>query len=275
MEATEKTFNTSETNDDLIEAFRVYRMDSKNIKESTLKQNNIPVLRRFGQLLEGKPIIEATDEDYRAFLRKWKNNAHTYNTAVNTINQFRKFMKLAYLGMKAMKTPEHEDLNLVKARSDADKILAAARTEQDKAIIIMMSYGGVAREDVSAMKRKYFTIHDDHVTLTYHRIKTNVKASVEFIEKSAFLATFLENGNYKDDDFLFISTTGPTKGHPLKPAGITKVVERLCRFSGVEWHCHLFRHLRATEMARAGDNVFDLDNMFGWKKSSIFERYRL
>ena len=148
---------------------------------------------------------------------------------------------------------------------DIDRLVAALRTERDRAMVDAMLLGGLRRcevlglrlEDIRSGERKVF-------------IADGKGGRQRLIPMSARFFTTL--ARYLDDerpsdvstDSVFVVLKGPTRGSPLSAFGLDEIMRGARRRAGLEHaSCHQLRHTCFTRLREAGMSIEALQAQAG------------
>ena len=148
---------------------------------------------------------------------------------------------------------------------DVDRLVAALRTERDRAMVDAMLLGGLRRcevlglrlEDIGSGERKVF-------------IADGKGGRQRLIPMSARFFTAL--ARYLDDerpsdvstDAVFVVLKGPTRGAPLSAFGLDEIMRGARRRAGLaQASCHQLRHTCFTRLREAGMSIEALQAQAG------------
>ena len=149
--------------------------------------------------------------------------------------------------------------------SDVDRLVAALRTERDRAMVDAMLLGGLRRcevlglrlEDVHSAERKVF-------------IADGKGGRQRLIPMSArFFTTFAryldqERPTDASTDAVFVVLRGPTCGAPLSAFGLDEIMRGARRRAGLaQASCHQLRHTCFTRLREAGMSIEALQAQAG------------
>jgi len=234
------------------------------------KPNTIKGIRKAFALFPGDRkdrVEDIPDDDWHAFLDGYNDSPNTHNAFLDVLNKTRVMLGLPRLVRKHKKQVPRADLNLKHVDATYEKLLGVITTDRDLVIVNVMRYGGLRASEVASLNVGSFDMHDDHVIIAFYREKTNIQARVPVVECAPVIAKYLLRRGGTPDDPAFVSTHENFRGERLSYIGIYGMIKRLCARAGVKFHPHLFRHYRATELAKNGYTKWDLDNMMGWSKT--------
>jgi site-specific recombinase XerD len=149
--------------------------------------------------------------------------------------------------------------------SDVDRLVAALRTERDRAMVDAMLLGGLRRcevlglrlEDVRSAERKVFIADGKGGR------QRLIPMSARFFTT---LARYLDQERPVDasTDAVFVVLRGPTCGAPLSAFGLDEIMRGARRRAGLEQaSCHQLRHTCFTRLREAGMSIEALQAQAG------------
>lgn len=136
----------------------------------------------------------------------------------------------------------------------ASALLAALRTQRDRAMVLAMLLGGLRRCEVLGLRLADVALADRKVTITegkggHHRI---VPIAPGFF---AALTHYLNAERPADaaTASVFVVLKGPRRGRPLSAAGIDEILSGARGHAGLaQVTCHMLRHTCLTRLREAG-----------------------
>ncbi len=137
---------------------------------------------------------------------------------------------------------------------EADRLLAALRTDRDRAMVLAMLLAGLRRCEVLGLRFADVQVADRRLVITegkggHHRV---VPAANRFF---AALGDYLhgERPAAADTDRLFVVLKGPRRGLPLSAEGLDEILAGARGRAGLEHAtCHELRHTCLTRLREAG-----------------------
>lgn len=154
-------------------------------------------------------------------------------------------------GVPLLRTPR--TLPRVLAPETANALLAALRTERDRAMVEAMLFGGLRRCEVLGLRLADLSAGERRVFVAagkggHHRV---VPISARFFTTlAAYLAEERPTSDAKE---VFVVLKGPHRGAPLTAAGLDQVVRGARERAGIaELTCHQLRHTCFTRLREAG-----------------------
>jgi len=138
--------------------------------------------------------------------------------------------------------------------AEADRLLAALRTDRDRAMVLAMLLAGLRRCEVLGLRFADVQIADRRLVITegkggHHRV---VPAANRFF---GALGDYLheERPAAADTDRLFVVLKGPRRGLPLSAEGLDEILAGARTRAGLEHAtCHELRHTCLTRLREAG-----------------------
>jgi integrase len=138
--------------------------------------------------------------------------------------------------------------------AEADQLLAALRTDRDRAMVLAMLLAGLRRCEVLGLRFADVQIADRRLVITggkggHHRV---VPAANRFF---GALGDYLheERPAAADTDRLFVVLKGPRRGLPLSAEGLDEILAGARKRAGLEHAtCHELRHTCLTRLREAG-----------------------
>jgi integrase/recombinase XerD len=149
--------------------------------------------------------------------------------------------------------------------ADIDRLIAALRTERDRAMVDAMLLGGLRRcevlglrlEDIGSGERKVFIADGKGGR------QRLIPMSARFF---ATLARYLDHERPADvtTDAVFVVLKGPTRGSSLSAFGLDEIMRGARRRAGLaQASCHQLRHTCFTRLRQAGMSIEALQAQAG------------
>lgn len=148
---------------------------------------------------------------------------------------------------------------------DVDRLVAALRTERDRAMVDAMLLGGLRRcevlglrlEDIRSGERKVFIVDGkggrQRLIPMSDRFFTTVARYLDY-ERPSEVST----------DAVFVVLKGPTRGSPLSAFGLDEIMRGARRRAGLtQESCHQLRHTCFTRLREAGMSIEALQAQAG------------
>jgi integrase len=214
------------------------------------------------------PAYAIPDVEWHAFLDEYQSDPATHNNYMVVLNKLRASCGMPRLERGYIKIKPRGKLSLPKTDNDYAKLISVVDNDRDRVILGTLRYGGLRAGELVSLRVENFEVHDDYVVIRFYRGKTNVQAEVVVIEPAPEIGRYLDRLGGKPSDAVFFSNAYNHPREPLTYQGVWKMVRRWCVKASVKFHPHMFRHYRATELAKQNLTKWDLDNMFGWQGKS-------
>ena len=202
---------------------------------------------------------EWTKHDYKAVLKRfygWLNK--TGKTRLD-LSWIRLTMK-----KNQIKLPE-EVLTL----EEVEKLANAALNYRDKALIMALYESGARAGEFLPLKIKNVEFNDMGCKITLHG-KTGSR-KIPLIHSTPLIKAWLENHPGKDDPeaYLWCGLGYANKGEMLSHQALKKILVECAQRAGIKKkvYPHLFRHSRATELAKKMTEA-EMCQFFGWTLAS-------
>jgi integrase/recombinase XerD len=137
---------------------------------------------------------------------------------------------------------------------EVDALLAALRTQRDRAMVLAMVLGGLRRCEVLGLRLGDLRVGQRRVFIGegkggHQRI---VPVSARFFAVAAAYLEAERPGGISTDR-LFVAVKGPRRGEPLSAYGIDEILSAAKRRAGLAHaSCHELRHTCLTRLREAG-----------------------
>ncbi len=205
-----------------------------------------------------------TKIDYRRAIKqfyKWlKGNGETMPPEVKWIKKNGGTIEKRYLGQTLI--PE-----------EIDSLIQACDTIRDKALIAFLYETGARIGEILSM-----SIGDFIPSQIAAKARLNGKTGeriIPIVTSVPYLAQYLTAHPLRNDKSapLWICTANFNRNKPLKYVAVEGLLKNLKKITGIKkrMNPHMFRHARATELAKHLTEV-QLDNYFGWRIGSAQTR---
>jgi len=219
-------------------------------------------IERLIDWLNSQPYSDYTRTDYLVILKRfyqWMRGTdpsdHDYPREVKWIRVQRKRKRIL---------PE-----TLLTKEDIERLVRATENPRDRALILTHYESGCRIGEILSLKIENVSFDRDGAVLLVNG-KTGsrrVRIVVARHALSQWLATHPKGGDPKSYVWLGIGTVGRHK--PLKYESIRRIYRNLTKRAGVEKrvYTHLFRHTRATELAKSLTEA-ELKEYLGWVQDS-------
>ncbi len=237
-------------------------------------------LKRIAKML-GKDFDQATKEDMERVVAEISISPLSEYTKQNLRVTIKKFYRWIY-GLPKGKNPGITDWIPTSVKNNNQKmpedmlseeeitrIIEATPITRDKAIIALLWDTGLRIGELGSLRIKNIKF-DNYGAVLMVKGKTGTRR-VRTILSTSYLTNWLEEHPFKDDPdaslWVKLGIEGDTG--PMDYYGMRKQIKTAARKAGVNKriHPHLFRHSRATEMAKHLTEA-QMKEYFGWVQGS-------
>lgn len=246
-------------NDGILQVYLRKRKNEK-IADKTLK-DDIDVLTHFMAFLNGKEITEALINDYLdsindyTFMRNGKEVKYSKFTIYHNESILKRF--LAYINPEfgkliSPKLPKNRKLTKkILDQQDIEKLINACLTNRDRALISFLYESGARKGELLSIRIDNVKFDENGAIVIIPEGKTGPRR-IRVIFSASFLRQWIDTHPRKEDPnaFLFCSLSHPYG--VLSFTGLRNQLDTLATRSGIgkEIYPHLFRHSRATHLAK-------------------------
>jgi site-specific recombinase XerD len=273
-----KKSSIGERNKELILRFKDHCL-SRGLSESRIIKY-ISLLKRIARML-GKDFDLATKEDIERVVAEISTSTLSEHSKQNLRVAIKKFYRWIY-GLPKGKNPEITDWISTSLRKNNQKLpedmlseeevmrmIEATPITRDKAIIALLWDTGLRIGELGSLKIKNVKF-DDYGAILIVKGKSGARR-VRTILSTSYLTNWLEEHPFKDnpDAPLWVKLGIDGDNGPMNYYGIRKQIITAAKKAGVKKriHPHLFRHSRATYMAKYLTEA-QMKEYFGWVQSS-------
>ena len=138
--------------------------------------------------------------------------------------------------------------------AEVDRLVAALRTQRDRAMVLAMLLAGLRRSEVLGLRLVDVQVADHRLVITegkggHHRV---VPVANRFFDA---LGAYLHDERPANarTDRVFVVLKGPRRGLPLSAEGVDEILDGARRRAGMEHAtCHELRHTCLTRLREAG-----------------------
>jgi integrase/recombinase XerD len=236
-------------------------------KKFLLNKTTEKELRPIIAKIEQSQYEESTKVDLKLVLKqyyKWQNN--------NKPNPLTDFFKTT------LKHGKHKIPDDLLTKEEVEKMITACKNNRDKALIKMLYESGARVGELGMMKIKHVVFDDNGIMATIPQGKTGARR-IRLIESERYLRNWLQDHPYKNnsESFLWLNLHEPYENVDygsmrmiiVKKAILANVKTYATKSGGTHTrvHPHLFRHSRATELAKHLTEQ-QMKVYLGWTQSS-------
>lgn len=222
-----------------------------------------------------KSFLSVTEEDITTFLCELEQSHYSvytkrdFKVALKKIFKFlgkENLVKDVRTSVKGSKKKLPEELL---TKEEIIKMIEAADHPRDKAIIALLYEGGLRIGELASLKIKNIQF-DDYGTVVKVRGKTGERV-VRVVSAASLLAAWLEMHPRRDDKeaLLLVNLSTNYKKKGITYQSIYQNLKRIAKKAGIKKKVtpHLFRHSRATHLARNLTEA-EMNEYFGWVQGS-------
>jgi integrase len=230
--------------------------------------------------LENIPLEEYRKEDFIRILGKRKEQVE-YSTMRKDYQKMRIFFRWLTNEDWKIKIQTKEKVitnNDLLTNEEIGKLINACKYTRDKALISLVSETGARINEILSLNIKNIQVKDNHIEINIpiESSESKVHHRVVFVvETQKYLIDWLnEHPCSKPNEPLFVTLSGEIKrlSYSSTNALLQRVRKKVKIGKKVYWH--LFRHTRATEMAKDKSLTDRISiKLLGWKDSQMFKRY--
>lgn len=158
-------------------------------------------------------------------------------------------------------------------RSEVVALVGSLRTWRDQAIAGLMVFCGLRAGEVLALDVRDVDIGGRWLTVIGKGSKER-RVPLDIDVAGAIQTYLLAERPETETSRLFVVAKGPTRGHPLKPAGLRTIFRYHRITSGVPGgHPHALRHTFGTALAEAGVDIAVMQALLGHAHIDTTARY--
>jgi integrase len=237
--------------------------------------NNIVILIRFSKWCK-KSFAELTDEDLDAY---WK----TLKVKKSTVGLHKKLVKTL---LKKVNPTVVEEIKVKRTKNDITpdqlltddevyRLLDAATTARDKAIIACLSDSGARIGELLSTTISDAKFDNDGCLLWLREGKTGDRHT-RLIFASSYLRHWMEVHPRKNNPNAPLFCSFRTPNNVISQTGLYDVIRAIKQKTGItkRTNPHMFRHTKATYLAKKLKSEQKIKGILGWKAdSTMLSRY--
>lgn len=215
------------------------------------------------------------EEDIIKFLSQLEQSDYSQYTKIDYKVVLRRFFRFLGKGdlVKDIKTTLKRNKKKLPeellTKDEVIKMIKAADHPRDKAIIAMLYEGGLRIGELASLKVKNVTF-DEHGAIIKVRGKTGERM-VRIVSSASLIAAWLEMHKRRDDKEapLWVNLSTNYKKEGITYQAVKQNLKRIAEKAGIKKNItpHLFRHSRATHLARDLTEA-EMNEYFGWVQGS-------
>jgi integrase/recombinase XerD len=174
------------------------------------------------------------------------------------------WIKLSTSGLKA----EHDILT----KEEIDSMIRSCNTRRDRALIGTLYESGMRLGELSSMKINDI-LWDENGCIVNVRESKTIPRPIRIIAFSGFLELYLNHRNLQSE-WVWLAQDNAWRGKRMSDKSIRRLVKRIGRKARIRKNIypHLFRHSRATELAKVLTDQ-QMRIYFGWSRNSTMPSY--
>jgi len=260
---------------------------SKSTKSTSI--NNIFCALNQMSLGIKKPYLEITRSEMAAYSREMRVNRKTEyspRTIASKNTYIMNFFKWLYninnieykgdnpdvVSHMSKKAPRKvllptAMLTLVEVRA----LVEACHKIRDKTVLMMLYEMGCRARELTQLKIKDVVWSTHSVDVTIQKSKSRPRVNT-LIDSFVYLQEYMNRHPFRGNGEapLFVNLSNAQFGRALLYQGLTSIIRTSRKRARIskKIHPHLFRHSRATELARKGWTEAELREWFGWSPTS-------
>ncbi len=160
-----------------------------------------------------------------------------------------------------LKAPQRLPRGLTPA--EVGRLVGSFRTLRDKAIALLMLYGGLRSSEILSLQMQDFDLPGGKVRVWGKGGRERV-VPVDADALRLVHRYILYERPESEESLIFLAAKGPHSGKPLTPAGLRRIFRYHRARSGVPaGNPHRLRHTYATNLAQAGVDAYVLRDLMG------------
>lgn len=159
--------------------------------------------------------------------------------------------------------PKPEAPRIINFEDDFQRLLTAARTYRDKALLSAMYDGGLRisqalglrHEDIDVARRRLHVVrraNNSNGALSKQRTPFTVAMPERFMTLYGLSLTDEQLMLDIDSEYVFVNLSDRNRGAPMRYANAVQIVEGIGRRAGVPLTPHTLRHTHGTALAKTG-----------------------
>lgn len=156
---------------------------------------------------------------------------------------------------------------------EVERLLAVIDNKRDRALVMLMLYGGLRVEEAVNVKREDMTLaRETTLPARLHVLGKGRKEGIVYLKRDAYEvveAYRQESGVWRPDQPLFTNQ----RGQPLTVAGVQWLMRGYAQASGVAVTCHRLGHTCARWLAEGEMPLLSLARFLGHSSLSSTQRY--
>jgi len=222
---------------------------------------------------DGQKVSDVTKKQYKINIKRflyWYAKENRDNLSIYDL-----YMRLAErvnLGdtkRKKENEPENKPVEHVFTQVEIDNMIEEADTTRDKAILTVLAESGCRLGEITGCRIKDFKMLKKGCELKLPKGKTGPRI-VPLLESAGRIDSWLRVHPLRNDPDAALWVKEHGNHEAIKGPTIYAIVKRVAKKAGIKRraHPHMFRHTRATDLARENTNPEAMKQFLGWEKNS-------
>lgn len=154
---------------------------------------------------------------------------------------------------------------------DVRAMIEACHKIRDKTVLMMLYEMGCRARELTQLRIRDIVWSTHSVDVTIQRSKSCARVNT-LIDSFVYLQEYMNRHPFRDNSEvpLFLNLSNSQYGRALLYQGLFSIIKTARKRARIskKIHPHLFRHSRATELAKKGWTEAELREWFGWSKTS-------
>jgi integrase/recombinase XerD len=220
---------------------------------------------------DGSKVSDVTKKNYKIGIKRFLYwYARTHREDLVTYDHYTRLAERVTEGdVKKKKDSDDVPTKHVFTQEEIDKMIEVADTVRDKAIITTIAESGCRLNEIAGCRIKDFKRLTTGFQLKFPNSKTGSR-TVPLLESAGRIESWLRIHPLRDDPNAPLWVKEHGQHNQIKDCTIYSLVRRIAEKAGIDRraHPHMFRHTRATDLARENTNPEAMKQFLGWGKNS-------
>jgi site-specific recombinase XerD/ribosomal protein L40E len=239
------------------------RVTANELGKMSFKEANEFELRKIYRYLKEKWKSDESKRLYLSILScfyRWLFKTDSCPQQIKWIKEVQKGLKHVFKSPEEMLTEE-----------EILKMIDKEKSFRNKTIISILFYSGCRLSEFLRLRIKDVVFDDLGAVLYVQQTKGGYRIRrIRIIEGSQFLRVYINQHPFKNDPESPLWITENKENKRLAKNDLEMIVKRAAMRAGINKRVtvHVFRHSRATDLAKKGFNECQLREFFGWSRNS-------
>ena len=227
----------------------------------------------------GKNLDEVTEEDFRRYVGSLasRNKVSTIREKMKRIRVFMRWLKRLpgnttpepmawFFRIKPRNTKGHKELRVLEkiiTEEEYQKLIGVAKSPKMRALLQFMYESGARILEILRVRIK------DVDTENHYAVVGGGKRLIA-LPKTEHIEEWIKKHpmRRKPEAYLFCNSRDPRK--PMRYQSVRKILNNLSKKAGLRRRItpHMFRHTRASILAKAGVSPYTMNKVMGWSTDS-------